>query len=318
MLSNRLHAGASLQPGGVPPDDADRSAKGDDMRTYQWLGAVAAAVLALSLPSAAAAIEPAKSKAELITKCIAQAKADLASAGRSLRLARFDRVMLGTSGDDVVDAADLDPGQVLYCGFGGSDQITSREPLRGGDVFVGGAGDDSVLAQVGGLFIGGPGDDSVALLKGGEFLGGADADHVDEIDGGVFRGLDGVDEVADLSSGTFRGGTGGDIVGVMRGGAYYGGAGADQVMSTIWTGLFDGGDGPDRVDFVEPDARFEGGPGRDRVAGVIGVFVGGRGDDTACWIGPKGRFSAGDGVDTVGGAATGAMARRIERIQKCR
>jgi hypothetical protein len=49
------------------------------------------------------------------------------------------------------------------CGFGGQD---NTDRVEVGDVFVGGAGSDSVQTMAGGLFIGGAGNDVITAGAG--------------------------------------------------------------------------------------------------------------------------------------------------------
>jgi hypothetical protein len=78
----------------------------------------------------------------------------------------------------------------VFCGRGGSDAIGT---LDAGDIFIGGAGDDSVLDNYG-TFLGGAGNDT---LDGnvGIFGGGAGDDSVSTNLGGTFYGGDGIDTV---------------------------------------------------------------------------------------------------------------------------
>src|SRR5215203_5198669 len=46
----------------------------------------------------------------------------------------------------------------VFCGFGGNDEIGT---LAEGDIFIGGAGGDSVIYNFVGIFIGGDGNDTV-------------------------------------------------------------------------------------------------------------------------------------------------------------
>lgn len=114
--------------------------------------------------------------------------------------------LLGTDGDDILrPQAGIN---YVICGFGGNDSIPdANTSLGGGDIFLGGAGDDSVYVISGGTFIGGDGDDYVDLVyNGGTFNGGSGNDKVGGLldDGGTFNGGDGND-YAYLYGGTFNG-----------------------------------------------------------------------------------------------------------------
>jgi opacity protein-like surface antigen len=97
----------------------------------------------------------------------------------------------GTEGDDALNYPDLGTGgPYVFCGFGGGDSI---ETLRGGDIFLGGAGNDVVLGNNQGIFYGQEGDDSV-LNNQGTVYGGAGNDFVQN-NRGTFDGGEGTDLV---------------------------------------------------------------------------------------------------------------------------
>jgi Ca2+-binding RTX toxin-like protein len=97
----------------------------------------------------------------------------------------------GTEGDDVF-TGQATAGPDVFCGFGGDDVITT---LDAGDIFLGGAGNDSVRDNFGTAY-GQEGADQV----------------VRNFAGSTFNGGDGNDFVLN-NQGTFNGGPGLDTVG---------------------------------------------------------------------------------------------------------
>jgi hypothetical protein len=95
----------------------------------------------------------------------------------------------------------------VFCGFGGGDHVMY---LKGGDIFIGGKGTDSVEYNSG-RFYGGDGGDSVHT-NNGDFDGGDGDDSVEEMMGGTFYGGYNDDHVKEMYSGTFDGGAGNDYV----------------------------------------------------------------------------------------------------------
>ena len=108
----------------------------------------------------------------------------------------FAQVIVGTQGDDHIDAGD---GAALVLGLGGNDSLTGG---KGKDCLVGGDGDDALTGAKGDdVLLGGDGNDVL--------VGGRDKDRDDEDDGfHVWRrtGLDGGRRVRDR----LLGGTGVD------------------------------------------------------------------------------------------------------------
>lgn len=72
----------------------------------------------------------------------------------------------------------------LVCGCDGSNVLGS---LDGGDVFLGGEGDDVVELVQGGIVNGGEGGDLVVILDGGTFSGGAGEDAVRDLRDTIFN-----------------------------------------------------------------------------------------------------------------------------------
>jgi hypothetical protein len=120
----------------------------------------------------------------------------------------------------------------VFCGFGGNDEINTLDP---DDIFIGGAGVDSVI------------------YNNGTFIGGADDDYVyDNTVTGTFDGGVGIDTV-DFNDGTFDGGAGNDYV-LRNNGTFNGGDGVDSVFHNY--GTFNGNAGDDTVDVNQPGGTF--------------------------------------------------------------
>ena len=102
----------------------------------------------------------------------------------------------GTRGDDVF--LNTLGGLDVFCGFDGNDYI---QTLDEGDVFLGGAGDDSVYFNSG-TFYGGAGTDAIEInYAPGTFYGGTEADTV-SYNQGTFYGEEG-DDIVSANYGTF-------------------------------------------------------------------------------------------------------------------
>jgi VCBS repeat-containing protein len=130
----------------------------------------------------------------------------------------------------------------VFCGFGGDDSIGT---LQGGDIFLGGDGNDSVTDN-NGTFYGEAGNDSVED-NSGTFNGGADNDSVTYINRSTFNGGDGNDSIVGGNFGTFNGGAGDDSVYDNVFGTFNGDAGNDHVTYNWEGGTFNGGPGDDSV-----------------------------------------------------------------------
>jgi len=143
----------------------------------------------------------------------------------------------------------------VFCGFGGNDEIGT---LAEDDIFIGGAGDDSIYDTNGasGTFYGGAGNDSVwDNTLTGIFYGEVGNDTV-FFNYGNFFGGDGADEV-ESNYGTFNGGADNDSVYLNRaGGTFNGGDGAD--FADYNDGTFNGNAGDDFVHYPEyyPNGTF--------------------------------------------------------------
>ena len=144
----------------------------------------------------------------------------------------------GTTGNDTFtgDAGTLE----VFCGFGGDDGAFE---VQEGDIFLGGAGVDSVNLN-NGTFYGGAGNDLVNTNIG-TFNGGAGNDLV-FTNNGTFNGGEGNDSVHLFNQGTFNGGAGNDSVNTNIG-TFNGEAGDDSVTTNDVGGTFNGGAGDDSV-----------------------------------------------------------------------
>ena len=178
----------------------------------------------------------------------------------------------------------------VFCGLGGNDSI---DTLEAGDIFIGGAGFDSVINNFG-TFNGGDGNDSVSGNFGGTFNGGAGDDSVYD-NYSSFNGDVGADRVTYNNYGTVNGGDGSDFVYYNQKGATFNGgadndtasenygifngeAGDDQVYRN--NGTFNGEGGQDFVDINRAGWTFNGGADNDSVTDNYGTFNGGLGTDT--------------------------------------
>jgi len=143
-----------------------------------------------------------------------------------------------TAGNDIFtgDAGTLE----VFCGFGGDDGAFE---VQEGDIFLGGAGVDSVNLN-NGTFYGGAGNDLVNTNIG-TFNGGEGNDFV-RINNGIFNGGEGNDSVSLFNQGTFNGGAGNDSVNTNIG-TFNGEAGDDSVTTNDVGGTFNGGAGDDSV-----------------------------------------------------------------------
>jgi Ca2+-binding RTX toxin-like protein len=139
---------------------------------------------ALALSGVAQAKPTIGSKAD--AKCLAEAVRTL---GPGFNPTNYTFIG-GTEGLDLFDPI-ATAGPDVFCGFGGNDIILT---LAEGDIFLGGAGYDTVFNT-----------------NYGTFYGGEDGDSVD-INEGTFYGGEGDDSVH-LNQGTFNGGPGNDSVG---------------------------------------------------------------------------------------------------------
>ena len=142
---------------------------------------------AMALSGVAQAAPTIASKAD--AKCLAEAAKTVEQPGFNPSNYTFHG---GTAGNDNFDTSATD-GPDVFCGFGGDDSIGVLAP---GDIFLGGAGNDTVLKANGGTFYGGEGNDLV---------------HENHLSG-IFYGGEGNDLVH-ANVGTFYGGPGDDTVG---------------------------------------------------------------------------------------------------------
>jgi hypothetical protein len=165
---------------------------------------------------------------QIIANPAALTPCELTAADLGYDPAAFDNIVAGTDGSDILTGRGT-AGADLFCGFGGFNVL---DRLDAGDVFIGGADDDSVFNNLnGGTFIGGAGNDTVSTMNGGTFDGGAGDDSVTTLNGGVFAGGGGNEYVSVMNGGTFNGGMDNDTVIEMVGGTFDGGDGFDRVVS---------------------------------------------------------------------------------------
>jgi hypothetical protein len=142
-------------------------------------------------------------------------------------------------------------GPDVFCGFGGDDVIRT---LDAGDIFLGGAGNDSVRDNFGTAY-GQEGEDQVVRnFTGSTFNGGAGNDFV----------------FANFAGSTFNGGDDNDRA-FGNDGTVNGGPGDDDVDTNNPTGTFNGDDGNDFVGSNQ--GTFNGGPGDDTFGVNTGTFV---------------------------------------------
>lgn len=162
---------------------------------------------------------------------LAECKQELAAAG--LTEPTNANYILGTDGDDAFELPPYGTNDVI-CGFAGNDHIGGprvNQDLQDGDIFLGGAGNDTQYTVYGGTFVGGEGDDVTNNMYAGIFTGGTGNDRV----GGPAT------DQGTLGGGTFNGGDGNDLVYYQSGGIFNGEAGCDQV-NHFGFGTFDPGD----------------------------------------------------------------------------
>lgn len=204
-------------------------------------------------------------------------------------------VIVGTEGDDQIPSTQK---RDLICGLEGRDRVADETPLEDGDIFVGGAGNDSAGTLYGGVFVGGTGEDG-GNVSDGVFIGGPGDDSGYAVSGGKYYGGDGSEFLGGgvEGDGVFYGQGDADAVDWQQDqGRFYGGEG-DDISVDLAGGTFVGGPGDDYVEFLgnyDPDfpdvATFYGGDGNDMVRFLFwnGVFDGGAGYDIVRWIVPPG------------------------------
>ena len=184
------------------------------MRRIMLMGTAALVMAAMALSGVAQA-RPIGDSAD--AKC---ARLAIKTLGASFNPSNYTFIG-GTEGNDTLTGQGTD-GPDVFCGFGGNDEIGT---LAEGDIFIGGAGGDSVIYNDG-TFYGEEGNDVVAS-NNGTFYGGAGNDYVFIDNSGTFYGEEGNDNVFE-NTGTFYGGVDGDSVDFNYG-TFYGGEGHDIV-----------------------------------------------------------------------------------------
>jgi hypothetical protein len=188
--------------GGLPLEMSTRLRHARVSPATLVIAAVVIAAMAV-VPATASAVSRKQS-------CIAA----LGAVGVSRSEVKDANLVVGTNGDDSFSTTSQ---RDLVCGLGGNDLLSGEGVLEGGDVFLGGVGNDVVgfasNVASSGTFYGGPGDDSAVFVEpGGSFFGAEGNDSVRTLSG-FFNGGAGDDAVRDLLSGsTFLGGDGLDTV----------------------------------------------------------------------------------------------------------
>ncbi|MDO9637681.1 MAG: Hint domain-containing protein [Pseudotabrizicola sp.] len=197
-----------------------------------------------------------------------------------------DGIVRGTDGDDLIDAAYVDPfdGDVVD----GNDAIIPGDGPND-DRIVAGDGDDTIFAGLGNdTIFGGTGNDSIYAGPGDDVVYGEDGN--DTIYGGGGRdeiyGGDG-DDLIDTRSGLpmpdvdYPGLYPADADPFNNRDTIYGGAGNDTIFSGDDADLIYGGEGDDYIDAGVDDDTVFGGAGNDTIIGSEGndVIDGGDGDD---------------------------------------
>ena len=203
--------------------------------------------LALMLAAAMALSGVAQAAPTIGTKADAKCLAEAAKTVDQPGFNPADYTFIG--GTEAVDNAFFfdknTAGADVFCGFGGSDNISA---IDAGDIFLGGVGNDTVSLNKG-TFYGGEGDDRIHKGNEGTFNGGAGNDVVIfNAPGGTFNGGAGNDRVSE-QHGTFNGGAGDDEVDFNHG-TFNGGVGNDTATFNFPEGTFNGGDGTDSVTFL--------------------------------------------------------------------
>lgn len=189
--------------------------------------------------------------------------------GNDLVTAEGESVIFGGAGDDLLSGKTVsgDEGNdIVYAtSFGsggeGDDLITlfglteaeeGVDPVASG---LGGAGNDTILADVSSAVDGGSGNDVVILRRGGLALGGLGNDTLSALTDAQIDGGAGNDDILLLQGGLALGGEGNDQITVSGYGEAAGGKGNDNV--NLYSGgiyRFEAGDGADRLLISSPES----------------------------------------------------------------
>ncbi|MBI1314967.1 hypothetical protein GC176_27050 [bacterium] len=273
----RGHGGVDTLDGGAGIDRIDGGGSGNDLR------------------------DEVAGTAIISTSGYHTARGDVAVASGS-----FGRVMIiGSAGDDRLDASGFDAANVTLIGGDGNDVLVGgkfNDILQGGngdDTLRGGAGQDRLFGEGGNDRLKGQG--SIDQLSGGAgddvLDGGAGGTILREDAGGTIVLSTAADGSASLTGvGTDRligayarailvGGDTADTIDVsaFRGLAtIVGGAGDDTLTGTEFDDVISGGDGNDVIDGLAGDDAIDGAAGNDSISGGQGVdtLLGGDGNDT--------------------------------------
>jgi len=218
----------------------------------------------------------------------------------------FGRVALvGSDGDDRLDAAGFDAANVTLDGGAGNDILAGgkfNDILLGGegnDTLRGGAGRDRLFGEAGDDRLKGQG--SIDQLSGGAgddtLDGGAGGTMIREDVSGTIALVTNADGSTSLSGvgndrligafgrAIFVGGGAADTIDVsdfLGLATLVGGAGNDTLTGTQFDDVISGGDGNDVIDGLAGDDAIDGAAGNDSVSGGQGIdtLLGGDGNDT--------------------------------------
>ncbi|MGL4976060.1 MAG: hypothetical protein ACRC56_12255 [Bosea sp. (in: a-proteobacteria)] len=190
--------------------------------------------------------------------------------GNDLVTAEGESVIFGGAGDDLLNgktiSGDVGHDVVYATSFGsggeGNDLVTLfglTEPEEGIDPVasgLGGAGNDTILADVSAAIDGGAGEDVMVLRRGGLALGGTGNDTISALTDAQVDGGAGNDDILLLQGGLALGGEGNDQITVSGYGEAAGGKGNDNV--NLYSGgiyRYEAGDGADRLLISTPDTE---------------------------------------------------------------
>lgn len=188
-----------------------------------------------------------------------------------------DGFVEGTSGDDLIDSAYVEPVTNGTDKIDNGDGVSSSATGWNDDRVRAGAGNDTVLAGAGNDWVdGGDGNDSILGGDGNDTLLGGNGN--DTIDGGT-----GNDSIV--------GGAGNDSL--------LGGAGNDSIIGGDGNDTINGGAGADTIDAGNGDDLIAGGTGNDSI-------LAGSGNDTIIGDAGADTISGGTGMDFVDHSASDA------------
>jgi Ca2+-binding RTX toxin-like protein len=164
------------------------------------------------------------------------------------------KTVSGDDGNDIIYATSFGSGgegDDLVVLFGLEEPQEGVEPVASG---LGGAGNDTIIADVSSAVDGGTGNDVVVLRRGGLALGGLGNDTLSALTDAQIDGGAGDDDILLLQGGLALGGDGNDRITVSGYGEAAGGKGNDNV--NLYAGgiyRFEAGDGADRLLISSPE-----------------------------------------------------------------